>query len=250
MAAYSCPEPCRLLVTCEHGGNLVPRSLRHLFNGREEILETHLAHDPGALEIAAAVARFFEASFFYAVISRLVIDCNRSPSNFRIFSPVTRSLGKKERARLLYEYHQPYHHAIRREVMRLLAGRARLIHVAVHTFVPRLHGRSRHADIGLLYDPARAGERQFCSSWRNRLRELEPSLRVKRNFPYLGRADGLPTMLRKTYPDTSYWAIELEIGQAALSRYGRGLTGILTASLHLTLQDAAGGMPSASTDEC
>ena len=42
-----------------------------------------------------------------------------------------------------------------------VAARKQVLHVAVHSFTPVLHGERRNADVGLLYDPARPRERAF-----------------------------------------------------------------------------------------
>jgi predicted N-formylglutamate amidohydrolase len=48
----------------------------------------------------------------------------------------------------------------------------------VHSFTPALRGVRRNADLGLLYDPARAGELALARRWRAALREVGPELRV------------------------------------------------------------------------
>ena len=237
MAACSCPEneQCGLLITCEHGGNLVPASLAYLFAGEERLLSSHRGYDRGALETACLLARAFQAPLCYTVLSRLVIDCNRSPGNFRRFSLFTGLLGREERERLTADFQHPYHRAVNRAMAQILAERTRVVHVAVHTFTPELNGTLRMADVGLLYNPARPAERAFCRCWRKELLELAPGLRVRRNYPYLGKTDGLPAMLRKRYPDRQYIGIELEINQAGLNRLEE-MADTLAVSLHLALQ--------------
>jgi predicted N-formylglutamate amidohydrolase len=90
---------------------------------------------------------------------------------------------------------------------------AAVLHVSVHTFTPELNGQARNADIGLLYDPARPREQQLCKQWRDALRDLRPDLRVRRNYPYLGKADGFTTHLRRLWTDEQYAGIELEVNQ-------------------------------------
>ena len=45
------------------------------------------------------------------------------------------------------------------------------------------------------------------------LQQVFPSLVVRRNYPYLGTADGLTTCLRKRFAPRAYLGIELEINQ-------------------------------------
>ena len=235
MADYSYPDR-HLLITCEHAANLVPFSIRHLFAGQEQALASHQAYDPWALTLATGLARCFHAPLYYSTVSRLVVDCNRSPSHCRLFSPLTRSLTEPERHKLLAHFYFPYHAAVRRCVALAAAGGTQVIHVAVHTFTPQLHGRPRNADIGLLYDPARSEERTFCRIWRETLLGLDTSLRVRRNYPYQGRADGLTSMLRRIYRQVEYLGLELEVSQGTIgSRNIPGLHRLIRASLELTL---------------
>ena len=37
---------------------------------------------------------------------------------------------------------------------------------------------------------------------------------MRRNYPYRGRADGLPTWLRRKFPDRAYVGVEFELNQA------------------------------------
>jgi predicted N-formylglutamate amidohydrolase len=83
----------------------------------------------------------------------------------------------------------------------------------VHSFTPVLHGNVRTADMGLLYDPLRKSEAAFCVLWQMALRKLGPDLKVRRNYPYLGTADGLTAYLRDCFPDSSYLGVELEVNQ-------------------------------------
>ena len=49
-----------LLVTCEHGGNRVPKEYRRLFAGWEPVLASHRGYDPGALTLARELADEWE----------------------------------------------------------------------------------------------------------------------------------------------------------------------------------------------
>jgi predicted N-formylglutamate amidohydrolase len=206
-----------LVLSCEHGGNRVPPALQGLFRGRARWLASHRGWDPGALAAARALARASGAPLLATTISRLLVDANRSPSNPAVFSEVTRGLAPEQRARLLERYHRP-HWARVREALRAAGARGLpVLHVAVHSFTPRWRGESRRFEIGLLYDPRRGGERALAGAWQRRLRALDPGLRVRRNAPYRGAADGLTTALRRELPASRYLGIELELAQAALA---------------------------------
>jgi len=88
-----------------------------------------------------------------------------------------------------------------------------VLHLSIHTFTPVLRGKTRHCDIGLLFDPSRPREKSFCAFWKQELHAIAPALIVRSNYPYPGRADSFTAYLRKSLPPSKYLGIELEINQ-------------------------------------
>jgi len=201
-----------VLVTCEHAGARVPARYRRLFEGKKRLLLCHRGWDRGSLALARALAGGLGAPLIAHGITRLLVDPNRSPHNPRRFSEVTAGLAPRERAALERRYHEPHRARVREAVRRGMASGRSALHVSVHTFAPVLKGRTRRADLGLLYDPARKAEALLCRRWREALKALAPGLRVRMNYPYRGTSDGLTTSLRKVFPQ-GYLGIEIEVNQ-------------------------------------
>ena len=201
------------LVTCEHGGKRVPAAYRGLFVGREALLTSHRGHDPGALIMARDLATALHAPLVSSTISRLLVDLNRSPGHRARFSEITRPLSPDERAVIHARYYEPYRRRVERTIANAIRHGARVVHISSHSFTPVLDGRVRSADVGFLYDPARHGEVQLSARWMAALEVRDRSLRLRRNYPYTGRADGFCTWLRRQYPPESYVGIELEVNQ-------------------------------------
>jgi len=195
----------------------VPRACAGLFRGRERLLASHRGWDPGALDVARGLARRLRAPLVPATTTRLLVDLNRSPHNPAVFSAVTRGLPRLERDRLLAHHHAPHWQRVR---ARLAERTGRVVHLAIHSFTPVLHGERRDFEIGLLYDPSRLSERALARELAARLRHLQPDLRVRRNAPYRGVADGLATALRRELPNARYVGLEIELNQRALARPG------------------------------
>ena len=211
---HSVSEP-RLVLSCEHGGNAVPPDYQNLFSGARAILDSHRGYDPGALALARRLAAALSVPLEAAHVTRLLVDHNRSLHNRRaLFSAFSRGLPAAERERLLRDFYHPYRDRVAARVDDLLDGGHTVVHVAVHSFTPRLHGTVRNADLGLLYDPARQREAAFCRRWQKLLEELAPPLRVRRNYPYRGASDALVTWLRRRLPARRYLGLELEVNQA------------------------------------
>ena len=222
----------RLLVSCEHGGNRVPKDYAPLFSGAADVLATHRGYDLGALEVARAFGRQLGVEPFIATTTRLVVDLNRSPGNRNLFSAYTRSLPGVQRAAAMAAHYWPYRNAVEAAVVDAARVRAPVLHVSAHSFTPELRGEVRNCDIGFLYDPRRRGEVRFIEAWYAALREADPKLVLRRNYPYRGVSDALVTHLRRRYASKGYVGIELEINQKHVgSRGWRALVAVLSATL-------------------
>lgn len=201
-----------LLLTCEHAGNEIPEIYKDLFSGAEDVLETHRGYDPGALDLFRELAPLAVFSQEY-MISRLLIEPNRSLGHPQLFSEFTAQLGEVQKEEILENFYLPYRDYIEGKIKNLLALGKEVLHISVHTFTPELNGEVRNADIGLLFDPARNSEEKFCKNFRENLLQQEKDLRVLYNYPYLGVDDGFTTHLRQKFPQ-QYLGIELEINQS------------------------------------
>ncbi len=190
-----------VIVTCEHGGNRIPAPYRRLFRGQRALLASHRGYDHGALVMARDLARAFGAPLVASTVSRLLVDLNRSIGHPRLFSIATRAAPASERARIVERHYRPYREKVQRLVEGSVARGNRVIHVSSHSFTPTLDGKLRSAGVGLLYDPARFGEAALCAQWKASLAALDPGLRVRRNYPYAGKGDGLTAHLSVPRPE-------------------------------------------------
>lgn len=202
-----------ILVTCEHGGNRVPAEYARLFRGSRRLLATHRASDAGALEFARAMARRLDAPLVFSATTRLLVDLNRSLGHRRLFSEFTRELNADTKAAILAQHYTPYRQQVEGLVAKGVKRGERVLHLSVHSFTPELDGEVRNADVGLLYDPARKAERQFCRAWHAAIAAVRPDLRVRCNYPYRGVSDGLVTSLRRRFGARHYTGLELEVNQ-------------------------------------
>lgn len=206
----------RLVVTCEHATNAVPRELGDL-GLPADVLASHRGWDPGALPIAQAIAQAFRAPLFAGEWSRLVVDLNRSPDHAHV---VRRSvdgrviegnrLSREQRAERVACYWASYRQAAEAKI-RALVVRGPVLHLSVHSFTGQLHGVVRRNHIGLLHDPARPREVAFCDALKVPL--VAAGLVVRRNFPYFGNTNGFTNWLRRRLPAARYLGIEIECNQ-------------------------------------
>lgn len=187
--------------------------------------------------MAQALATALNAPLVSTTVSRLLIDVNRPVGHPNSFSVVTRNMSLAARNTITAQHHQPYWTEVESLVRQAVSRGRRVIHISSHSFTPVLNGEVRNADVGLLYDPQHRGETDLCAHWKAALAASEPSLRVRRNYPYFGTAAGLTAHLRRRFPAKSYLGIELEINQRIVIAAGRQWTA-LRATLIQSLRAA------------
>lgn len=223
-----------VIVTCEHGGNEIPFKFRPLFASAEAraALQSHRGFDPGTLELARLLASQLKARLCFATTSRLLIELNRTLGHRQLFSEWTRVLSPEERQRLINEYYLPYRQRVEEHVAAQVTSRP-VLHVSVHSFTPILNEKTRRTDVGLLFDPSRRFETEFCRGWKKSIHAALPDHAVHFNLPYRGTSDGFTVALRKRFPDSRYAGIELEVNQkfVADNAVWRRLQSQLAASL-------------------
>ena len=202
-----------VVFTCEHGGNLIPVRYKPYFQGQNKLLATHRGYDIGALPVAKALAKEWNAPLFFALVSRLVIDLNRSIGHKTAFSELTRDLEEQERKRIVDRFYVPYRSEVEGWIQKRVKKGERVLHLSIHSFTPELYGETRNAEIGILYDPKRPLESALAKDLHRELLLVQAAYRVRRNYPYRGYSDGFQTYLRKCFGPRHYAGLEIEMNQ-------------------------------------
>jgi len=214
-------DPRQVLVSCEHASNRLPAGME----APAEMMELHIAWDPGALPMARQLASMFDAPLHAGEYSRLVVDLNRTVGNSVLVRrrsdghriPFNRGLTDDDVERRVENYYRPYRDALSAGVARVIESHGRCVHLCIHTFTPKLGDKVRGNDIGLLYDPRRRPEAPMVRQLRHALSE-RTGLVVWLNRPYSGTADGILPRIREVHADARYVAIELEVNQKFAER--------------------------------
>ncbi|WP_340104061.1 N-formylglutamate amidohydrolase [Rhodohalobacter sp. 8-1] len=202
----------KFIITCEHASNRVPDKYAHLFTDAKEVLSSHRGWDPGAIVLAYTIYKAVRAPILSHPISRLLIEPNRSLHHPRLFSEFSKHLSNPEKENLINTYYLPYRKRAEEIIAATFTPTQQVIHLGIHTFTPTLNETVRNFDIGLLYDPSRSAEKEFCKRWKQSLVRENTSLKIKMNQPYQGKSDGFTTYLRRRLGD-HYLGIELEVNQ-------------------------------------
>ncbi|PLX37384.1 MAG: N-formylglutamate amidohydrolase [Hyphomicrobiales bacterium] len=180
------------VLACEHASNFIPESYHALGLGEAE-LASHIAWDPGALDVARAMSARLDAPLVAARLSRLVYDCNRKPGapsaapdvSDGIKVPGNAGLSKADITRRRERIYAPF----RAELARVMEGRRRSGHgpmlVTVHSFTPVHGGVRREMELGVLHDAdSRLADAVLA------IADADGRLKVRRNAPY-GPEDGV-----------------------------------------------------------
>ena len=180
-----------VVVTCEHAVNRIPREHAQLFRGCARLLDSHRGYDAGALVMARELAASLGAPLVTATVSRLLVDHNRSLSNFRVWSERTRSLPPAEKQRIIERYYAPYH-GVTAIIDNAVASGRRVIHISSHSFTPVLNGTCA--------PPMSAS----CTTLPGRKKRCSPRIGScnRRTRPGLARASQLSVCRQGRWPDT------------------------------------------------
>jgi predicted N-formylglutamate amidohydrolase len=147
------------VIVCDHASNHIPAELGTLGLDREDLV-SHIAWDPGAVEVARVLATGLDATLVESRVSRLVADCNRPfdapdliPERSEMTAiPGNAGLGAKDRERRIALAHKPFHDCIAQVVSDRL-GHARATRlVAIHSFTPVFSGVARPWQVGVIHD--------------------------------------------------------------------------------------------------
>lgn len=180
-----------VLLVCEHAANRVPPE----FDGLglpAELLESHIAWDPGAAGVAQELARLLAAPLVAGGLSRLVYDCNRPPEapgavpeTSEIHAiPGNAGLSPAARQARVDQVYLPFRDRLAGEI----AARRRHLRalVTVHSFTPVFMGRPRAVELGILHGEDDRLARAMMASVPE-----GASHDIRLNEPYGGLRDGV-----------------------------------------------------------
>jgi predicted N-formylglutamate amidohydrolase len=147
------------LLTADHAGRLIPRSLGQLGLPESE-LSRHIGWDIGIAGVTERLAAALDATAVLQAYSRLVIDCNRDPSvpssmpeiSEHTQIPGNAGLTAEQRSVRRAAIFDPYHARITSLLDARTAAGRRTLYAAMHSFTPVFKGESRAMQVGILYN--------------------------------------------------------------------------------------------------
>ncbi len=180
------------LLVCEHASRFIPSRFDNL-GLEQDVLESHVAWDPGALGVAEEISSRLDAPLVAQRVSRLVYDCNRPPESesampvkSEIFDvPGNVDLSPSQRQARVDQYYLPFQHTLSAQIDSHTTRVQPPVLITIHSFTPTYHGIARNLDIGILHD----SDSRFADELLISLGS-EDQFVTARNQPY-GPADGV-----------------------------------------------------------
>ena len=205
----------KLLITCEHAANAIPHQYIYLFKEQKDVLSTHEGYDPGAYDLYKYLEPLSNASYAQD-IGRLLIETNRSLHHPKLFSRFSKVLEHSKKSEIIAEHYLPYRQHVEHLILDFHEFNNLVVHLSIHSFTPVFNDVERDCDIGILYDPMVQLEKEISELFKKSLIE-KSKYRVRKNYPYFGKADGFTTYLRKRFTE-NYVGIEIEVNQKFVSK--------------------------------
>ncbi len=187
-----------VLLVCEHASRRLPAKLGSL-GLAADVLDQHIAWDPGALAVAMGMSKELDAALIYQNFSRLAYDCNRPPeaadampARSEIYDiPGNAGLSAEDRQARTEAIYLPFRAALAQRIAERKAQARETVLVTIHSFTPIYHGVQREVEIGILHDrDSRLADQMLART------EASCRYQVRRNEPY-GPADGVTHTLRE-----------------------------------------------------
>ena len=181
------------LVICDHASNFIPQEYNNLGLG-ESVLDTHIAYDIGAREVAIGLANILECPLIMPGFSRLLVDPNRGLDDRTLIMKISDrnkipgniyddlKKEKEERKYRINNFYRPYHRKIEECINRAREKGLFPCIVSIHSFSPSWKGKERLFDLGFLWDKDDRMTKIFLRYFKE-----NENLKIVDNKPYSGR---------------------------------------------------------------
>ena len=179
------------VLICEHASNFIPEEYNNL-GLPEEQLTSHIAWDPGALDVARQISGILDSPLIATQVSRLVYDCNRvwgaqsaTPEiSDGVPIPGNAGLSEEEIRARKDRFYSPFHDTLNDTIAKKLASDPDCAIITIHSFTPVHSGVRRDLELGVLHDAdSRLADAILAIA-------DEEDLITRRNAPY-GPEDGV-----------------------------------------------------------
>lgn len=201
-----------IVFVCEHASNFIPPQLKQL-GLSDDLVKSHIAWDPGALELAKNLSAAFDAPLVASTVSRLVYDCNRPPeaadaipskSEIHEISGNSDLSAQDKQSRVDHVY-LPFTSSLKEVMTACLDQTDTPVMVTIHSFTPTYKGQTRDVEIGILHDKdTRLADAILDEAPKN------SSFVIRRNEPY-GPENGVTHTLQTQALSNGFANVMIEV---------------------------------------
>ena len=191
---YNEDKESNFLIICDHASNHIPAEYNCLGLSRA-ILDTHIAYDIGAKEVALSISKFLKCPLVMTDFSRLLIDANRGvddPTLIMKISDESVIEGNKnisfknngdEKLKRINFFYEVYHNKISDIINKSISKKVFPAILSIHSFTPFWKGKKRSIDLGILWD----SDDRLPNIFFNYLNKNYKNMDIGNNTPYSGR---------------------------------------------------------------
>lgn len=208
-----------ILISCETAGALLPEAFFAGADAREFAVENGADQvDLVGFEIAERVADRLGTPLVRNPTRLDLIDVTRSLRHPNLLGVAASGFSAEQKRQLIEMAYTAYFGRVREEVSKILQEFTFAVHLSFRTFDPNLGGKRRRTDVGLLYDATRFDEVDFCVDWIDQQYDVNPNVRMRRNYPRRGTSNHLHKVLRQQFPADHYLGIDVWMNRAWAAR--------------------------------
>ena len=212
------------LIICDHASNHIPEAYKNL-GLNKNMLETHIAYDIGAKEVASNISELLQCPLVMSNFSRLLIDANRGIDDPTLIMKISDGriiqgnknisflVNCEERERRIKSYYDIYHKKISDIIKRSIKREVFPAIISIHSFTPYFGGRRRPFELGILWD----SDNRLSDIFFNYFIQHRNKFVIGNNEPYSGRMKN-DTLFRHG-TKTGLPNVLIEIRQDLISSY-------------------------------
>jgi len=182
------------LIICDHASKFIPTEYKNL-GLDESVLDTHIAYDIGAKEVAIRASNLLQCPLVMSDFSRLLIDPNRGVDDPTLIMKISGGSiiqGNKkisylsdceDKVNRISSFYDVYHNKISELINKSIERGVFPAIISVHSFTPFWEHKKRLVELGILWD----SDNRLSDIFFNYFTKHQSQLAIGSNKPYSGK---------------------------------------------------------------
>lgn len=200
------------MVSCEHGGDAIPKEWEHLFVTSHDTIITSRHCEFGAKRMFDCIAPKIADYADISKVSKLLVDLDGSISNGDALSEYTQELSAQKAGQIIRDYYLPYWVGFEAQAEEWIQLEKKILVIGLHTFEPVVNNIPVGTDICLLFDHNKTEERSIALRLKRGFEKNADWIKVRFNSPKKTKQDGFMQHMRDIYTN-QLLGIEIYVGE-------------------------------------